>query len=1152
MAQGLNSYVYTVFMLGLWLAWSVLQHGGRAYQRRSLLALCRVPSRRNHCPTSLFFVALSCVTFASLGNASSINLSGTAQLAADAHYLTGNISLHLNAQEAIYNTRVVVKTQGAAQQVYQVYYWEPEKAQAFAIKLESAHPNPGRYHAIVEVLFQDHAGAHLSVVQAFEYVYDVYAPMPTLPSVTLVGNQLKWKLASIAPASVQLDMTSSPAWTVTHLPLTPKDSAFTLIPNTGLPASPNRQYSQLARLQWIANGMHDSVTFNWTISTDRHGSWRPLPYATPPLIDWHAAPWWRQPLLLSSLALLLACVAARQEYLLRRRFNVVATSRYATEISAFAALIILTIWLISHAHPDLWVTRTWATGGDTGSHIFYARVFADWLSQGKISGWMPESFAGFPAFTYYFPLPFTLISILATLLDFKIAFKLIAMLPVFLLPAATYGMTTLMRWPISARLLAAAACAGFILSESTSIWGGNVLATLAGEFSYAWGMVFAALFWGTLSWSLRNGGRRWLLAVLLEVLLAFSHGYALLIAGFGAFGFVLLSRHPWRDMRIVLQVHTLAFLLIGVWLMPLAQNLPWTIPNDTAAWVDNIGLLWPSTLWPFALGTLFLPLILIQRQNLALVGPLIIIGLLAFAAFLIGHNLGLAEIRFFPYAQWAAALLFAAALGLLLTRVTRTPLLWTTVIMLALMAWWEPRINLSEGWARWNLEGYEAKPMWPIYQQLAKATAGPISAPRVAFEHDPANDDLGSTRTLEALPLFGSRPMLEGLYMESAITSPFIYQLQAEISAKPSAPLSRFPILNNGIEHAVHHMQELYTDTLILRSESMKALYAKDPRFEIIASPGPFYILKLKDFAVQLIEPVTVPLTRESRHDWLRKSFQRFSLQHSTSSRQVYVDSNETLPPIEKATHNKPVKILSVERERIVFETYAIGQPHLIRMSYHPRWQSLNGEHIFLTEPSFMLIIPKQARVELIYGDGLGNTLGKIFSVLGIVLFIVALVLPKFSNATLPNPIGRVSYKPIVIFASVLILVVTLLWWTDPQRYYQRAHGLFSADQWLPAAALFDSAYQGRNLPGDKAEALFWSARSHDLGGEINTAIGQFTVLIKDYPENYWVPESMHRLVSLNQRNGNKQQAEEWYQQLVERFPENKWTAASREMLQSN
>lgn len=1118
---------------------------------RTLVRACRwqakSQTRSRPAHTTVFFVAMLIAVHSGVVNAGNITLSGTSQLTASEQRLTGSISLLLNAQEALFNARINLSGQGIPQQVHQIYYWAPGTAQTFAVGLNSPHPHPGRYHAIVDVLFQDQAGAQLSVTQAFEYIYDAYTPKSALPSVTLVGNKLQWKLGNGLPTSIQLDLTSSPAWAVSPAQLTPTDATFSLTRRPGATSLPNRIYPQLARLEWIVEGMHDSVLFDWAIVTDWDGNWRPQPYAKPPLIDWGAASWWRQIPLLLSFALLLAYLAARQEYRLRHLAS--AGQAYSTETISIAALLLLTLWLIGHANFQLWLTATWATGGDTASHIFYARVFADWLGQGKISGWLPESFAGFPAFSYYFPLPFILMSALATLVDFKVAFKIISMIAVFMLPAATYAMAALLRWPVSARLLAAAAAAGFILHENTSIWGGNILATLAGEFSYAWGMLFAALFWGTLSWSLRNGGRRWLVPVLLEVLVALSHGYALLIVGFGAFGFILLSRQPWRDLRIVLQVHTLAFLLIGVWLLPLAENLAWTIPNDTAAWVDNLSLLWPASLWPFTLGALLLPFLMRKQQLFLQLGALVIIGLLAFAAFLVGHNIGVAEIRFFPYAQWSAAVVFAAALGVLLTRISKTPLLWTMAILLALMAWWEPRINISESWSAWNLQGYEPKPMWPIYQQLAKTTAGPISAPRVAFEHDPDNDDLGSTRSLEALPLFGSRPMLEGLYMESSITSPFIYQLQTEISARPSAPLSRFPILYNGIDHAVHHMQVLYTDTLILRSESMKKIYANDPRFEIIAQPGPFYILKLKNFSARFIEPVTVPLITTGRDDWMRTAFQRFSLQRSSTSQQVYLAENETLPP-HNATSNNPVKIISIERERIIFETTDINRPHLIRMSYHPRWQSRSGEHIYLTEPSLMLIFPTQQRVELFYGDGIGNTLGKAASLLGIILFIAALAFSRFSNIAFAPQTTRISFKPILVFIGVLTLVVTTLWWTDPQRYYQRAHRLFAADQWLPAATLFDSAYQGKTLPGDKAEALFWAARSHDLGGAEQTALAQFAVLVKKYPDNYWVPESLHHLVSIHQRRGNKQQAKTWYQRSVERFPENKWTAASREILE--
>lgn len=66
------------------------------------------------------------------------------------------------------------------------------------------------------------------------------------------------------------------------------------------------------------------------------------------------------------------------------------------------------------------------------SQVFYAKVFMEWRPPGNISGWLPESFAGFPAFTYYFPLPFTLMGLLQFAVGQQVAFKLVSMLPAFL------------------------------------------------------------------------------------------------------------------------------------------------------------------------------------------------------------------------------------------------------------------------------------------------------------------------------------------------------------------------------------------------------------------------------------------------------------------------------------------------------------------------------------------------------------------------------------------------------------------------------------------------------------------------------------------------------------------------------------------------
>ncbi len=164
---------------------------------------------------------------------------------------------------------------------------------------------------------------------------------------------------------------------------------------------------------------------------------------------------------------------------------------------------------------------------------------------------------------------------------------------------------------------------------------------------------------------------------------------------------------------------------------------------------------------------------------------------------------------------------------------------------------------------------------------------------RVIFEHDPDNHDTGSTRTVEAMPLFGSRPVLEGLYMESAISSAFIYQLQAEISNRPSSPLSRFPSSKGTIDAAIGHMNELYTDTLVLRSEQMKQRFSADERFEVLSREDPFLVLRLKNPESRLVDIVDGPVEIKSRERWMDSAFRRFRLSHPYATREIYLSPDQ-------------------------------------------------------------------------------------------------------------------------------------------------------------------------------------------------------------------------------------------------------------------
>ena len=1081
--------------------------------------------------------------------ANTIHFDASAELHPSRSDLRGPLKLTLHSLQPIYNVHIYGRGQGDRQLLQRVDYWQGEGVTHIDLAIPSPHLLPGAYHLLLELAFQDMAGAYLDSVIALDYHVapptPATAPTPPVkrvPSLTFVENQPRWQLDGASATSLRATLTSEPSW-LPPPPLTPRDAAVTLERNGVRGVTPNWTYPQKVRLDWVEDGTHFSRVLDVALTTNEAGNAQLGAGQASP------TPWWRNSTVLygASLAFLLAGLVMAWKQRRQR------TSTERDELLGVVALGLLTAWLISHAAPALWLTNTWATGGDIASQVFYAKLFMEWLPSGKISGWVPESFAGFPAFTFYFPWPFTLAYFGSLGFGPQVGFKLANMAPAFLLPAAAYVFGWCLRWSVAQRLLLAAASAGFIVSEATSIWGGNILAQLAGEFAYNWGMVHALLFWGVVAIALRRGGRWWLGAALIEVLVALSHGYALLVAGFGAFLFVIFATERTQALRTIMQIHSVAFLLIGFWFMPLVENLPWTIPNDTGATVKDWRIIWPETLWPFALG--FIACLAAARFGKSVfpgLGFLIGIAILGAIGFFTGHSYGLAESRFFPYAQWAIAAACGGAAGWALHVITpRASVLLAAAAITALCAWWEPYMQVVEGWSRWNLSGYETKPMWPFYRQTAQVNAGPISGPRVIFEHDPDNNDVGSTRTMEALPMFGSRPALEGLYMESAITSPFIYQLQEEVSKRPSAPLSRYPTIPQPIDRAVAHFNELYTNRLILRSEVMKQRFQNDSRFRLVDTAGPFQTFELIKLDTQLIDVLAEPLRFQSQSGWLQHAFKRFVLHHPYTERTVYTRDGAAIPlPSQARPPQAQVRLISMERERLSFETNAPGVPHLIRMTYHPRWRSLSGEAIYLTEPSFMLIIPKGNLVELEYGWSWGNVVGMIFTLTGLLVLGAGLArrLPQWSRAEAQATTSAVG--TLVAFTLIAGSAMAISWWTDPEHEYFRGHRLLTKDAYLEAAHLFDRAETGRHVPASRAEALFWAARSYDLGGDKDAALTRYARLQQEYPENYWYPEAVYRQMEVRRERGEVDAVQTLYKELRNTAPASPWAERAERLLQ--
>ena len=169
-------------------------------------------------------------------------------------------------------------------------------------------------------------------------------------------------------------------------------------------------------------------------------------------------------------------------------------------------------------HPNLIFRNTTPTGGDMGAHVWSGTYLRDHLlTHGRLSGWTPDWYAGAPAFHFYMVVPFLLILLLDVLLPYAVAFKLVAVSGVVLLPAAAwaFGKLSGLRFPGPPML--AAATVFFLFDTRFTIYGGNIASTMAGEFAFAISLSLSLVYLGVVARGLRTGKHRALAAVLLAL-----------------------------------------------------------------------------------------------------------------------------------------------------------------------------------------------------------------------------------------------------------------------------------------------------------------------------------------------------------------------------------------------------------------------------------------------------------------------------------------------------------------------------------------------------------------------------------------------------------------------------------------------------------
>jgi len=287
-------------------------------------------------------------------------------------------------------------------------------------------------------------------------------------------------------------------------------------------------------------------------------------------------------------------------------------------VACCAAFVFITV------DPRLILSENTPTGGDMGSHVWGPMaLMRDILPHGRLTGWSPDWYAGFPAFQFYMVVPMlavvilhvgvrspllvlSLPAVLALLplgwfvprlaryrwalfgvgaflallvlpVPYGVSFKLVVVSGMVALPVAAWALGRLAGAPFPVPPALALGSLFFLYnieptrnSGTGNIIGGNLTSTMAGEFSFSISLTLGLLYLGFLLRGVRTGEGRATAAVLLALcgLCHIIPAFYMLVAT----GLALVIWPGRARLRWFLPVGPVAGLLAAFWVLPFASR----------------------------------------------------------------------------------------------------------------------------------------------------------------------------------------------------------------------------------------------------------------------------------------------------------------------------------------------------------------------------------------------------------------------------------------------------------------------------------------------------------------------------------------------------------------------------------------------------
>ena len=657
------------------------------------------------------------------------------------------------------------------------------------------------------------------------------------------------------------------------------------------------------------------------------------------------------------------------------------------------------------------------TGGDMGAHIVPTKFFVTELFNNfKLSGWSQDWFAGYPVYYFYFPLPPIITSLLSFLFPFSISFKTMVLISQVLL---VISIEMLMRnnskefsfYGFGVGLL-------YLLTESFTIFGGNLASSLAGQYSFTYSIAFANF---SIFYLLKSNHRYSTeIASLLIGLSVLSHLIPFMIY-LPIFAYYFLK----SDAKINIKISAfLFFLFIAMrFSISLFLNLEFTT-NMTYTPYTQLSDLVKSDILPFAIGAFIYVISSGTRTTLkAVAGFELYLVVIAIFLFFYGPESALWNGRIVPFFNLGIIILFFNLLHLDIKNLTKKiqgkyPLIililsintylmylyyskWgnnystTTISVILIILFmflisinskkfliYTTLVSLTFGtlsylphWLNWNFSGYESKNNWSdittLYEGLDALEPG-----RIMWEPNSDLNKYGTPMVLMTIPMFTDHQSVEGLYFDSSITTPFHFLTVSGLAERPSNPVGGLTYINGEFDKGFRLMEELGVDYFIAYTSSIKDKANGSENFNFLFSNEVFNVYSINTKKVELVEDNLHIFESPDFYDRLKNAVLREGSEQSffesayksfkdELNHKIIENYDESLAVRSESNADLLISDLNIQNELITFKTNKPNQLHLIKVSYFPNWKIKNGYGPFRISPSFMAVVPKDEFVEI-------------------------------------------------------------------------------------------------------------------------------------------------------------------------------------------